>query len=57
MSKQDRKLFWDTLNGLYENSQECWDKLRAVYKPPEMLCRFRSVNKVNQFSYKVNLLH
>ena len=42
---EERKLFWDTLNGLHENSQECWDKLRAVYKPPEMLCRFRSVNK------------
>ena len=42
---EERKLFWDTLNGLHENSQECWDKLRAVYKPPEMLCRFRSVNQ------------
>lgn len=42
---EERKLFWDTLNGLHENSQECWDKLRAVYKPPEALCRFRSVNQ------------
>lgn len=44
-TNEDRKLFWDTLNGLHENSQESWDKLRAVYKPPEMLCRFRSVNQ------------
>lgn len=44
-TNEDRKLFWDTLNGLHENSQESLDKLRAVYKPPKMLCRFRSVNQ------------
>lgn len=40
-----RQLFWDTLKELHENSQESWNKLRAVYKPPEILCRFRAVNQ------------
>ena len=40
-----RKLFWDTLSELHDDSQESWDKLKAVYKPPMMLCRFRSVNQ------------
>lgn len=40
-----RKLFWDTLSELHDNSQESWDKIKAVYKPPMMLCRFRSVNQ------------
>lgn len=40
-----RKIFWETLNELHDNSQASWDKLRAVYKPPEMLCRFRTVNE------------
>ena len=44
MTKQDRELFWDTLNGLHGNTQESWDKLKAVYKPPKTLCRFRPVN-------------
>ena len=40
-----RKLFWDTLSELHDNSQESWDKIKAVYKPPMTLCRFRSVNQ------------
>lgn len=28
-----------------KNSEECLDKLKGVYNPPHMLCRFRSVNK------------
>lgn len=40
-----RKLFWETLSELHDNSQESWDKIKAVYKPPMMLCRFRSVNQ------------
>lgn len=40
-----RKLFWDTLSELHDNSQESWEKIKAIYKPPTMLCRFRSVNQ------------
>lgn len=40
-----RKLFWDTLSELHDDSEESWNKLRSVYKPPMMLCRFRSVNQ------------
>lgn len=40
-----RKLFWDTLSELHDSSQESWDKIKAVYKPPTVLCRFRSVNQ------------
>lgn len=40
-----RKLFWDTLSELHDNSQESWDKIKSVYKAPMRLCRFRSVNQ------------
>lgn len=40
-----RKLFWDTLSKLHDDSEESWNKLRAVYRPPMKLCRFRSVNQ------------
>lgn len=40
-----RKIFWETLNEIHDDSQASWDKLRAVYESPEMLCRFRTVNE------------
>ena len=43
--EKDRKLFWNTLSELHDGSQTSWDKLKAVYNPPMMLCRFRSVNQ------------
>lgn len=43
--EKDRKLFWNTLSELHDGSQASWDKLKAVYNPPMMLCRFRSVNQ------------
>lgn len=45
MTNEERKRFWDTLNELHDDSQESLDKLKAVYKPPEKLCRFRAVNQ------------
>lgn len=44
-STEYRKLFWDTLSELHDSSQESLDKIKAVYKPPMKLCRFRSVNQ------------
>lgn len=44
-STEYRKLFWDTLSELHDSSQESWDKIKTVYKPPMKLCRFRSVNQ------------
>lgn len=45
MTNDERRLFYTTLCELHDDSQECRDKLKAVYKSPEKLCRFRAVNQ------------
>lgn len=57
MTDSERKLFWDTLSELHDDSQESWDKLRAVYKPPEKLCRFRTVNQNTLQQLQDNILY
>ena len=52
-----RKVFWETLNELHDDSPASWDKLRAVYKPPEMLCRFRTVNESTLQQLQENRLY
>lgn len=56
MTNDERKLFYTTLCELHDDSQECWEKLKAVYKPPKKLCRFRAVNQSTLQQLQANKL-
>lgn len=56
MNTEERERFWNVLKDLHDNSKESMEKLLEVSKPPQFLCRFRSVSENSLFQLQENKL-
>ena len=57
MNSKERKIFWNTLCGIRDNTPDHLQALLATIKTPEYLCRFRPVSENSLLQLQENKLY